>query len=252
MRDGAKRARRPSGGPYGSRASTCLASTTIRTLMAIGLGLVVLVPSAATAISAKSIGSKLLPGSLLTSGSWLESPNGMYRLVMQRDGNLVLYGKGVVVWASDTAYHPGAAAVMQRDGNLVVYQGHNSIWSSGTDRPGDSGSALVLENDGNVVIYSAAHKLKGTNTSIRPLSWRSSVSSDIIGRCLYPLTLCCIGLLRALGLLQSCQRSEHDKDVELTVLREVRVLERQLHAGLRYRCSLGFGSCRCQGITSPR
>jgi hypothetical protein len=97
-----------------------------------------------------------------------------------------------------------------------------------------------------------ALEVKGTNTSIRPLSWRSSVSSDIIGRCLHPLTLCCIGLLRVFGLLQSRQRSEHDKDVELMVLREVRVLERQLHAHLRYRRSLGFGSCRCHAITSPR
>jgi hypothetical protein len=36
------------------------------------------------------------------------------------------------------------------------------------------------------------------------------------------------------------------------VLREVRVLERQHHARLRYRRSLGFGSCRCHGITSRR
>jgi hypothetical protein len=52
--------------------------------------------------------------------------------------------------------------------------------------------------------------------------------------------------------LQSCQGSEHDKHVELTVLREVRVLERQLHARLHYRRSRGFGSCCCHGITSPR
>jgi hypothetical protein len=145
--------------------------------MAIGLGLVVLVPSAA---SAKSIGSKLSPGSSLTSGSWLESPNGMYRLVMQRDGNLVLYGKGVAVWASDTAYHAGAAAIMQRDGNFVVYESHHSIWSSGTDRPGDGGSALVLENGGDIVIYSAAHKALWRTATLPPPSPLKPFSSPAV------------------------------------------------------------------------
>ena len=109
---------------------------------------------------------------------------------------------------------------------------------------GDEGPGRMIGDTEDVV--------KGTNTWIGPLSWRSSVSSDIIGRCLDPLALCCVGLVRVLGFLQSRQRSEHDKDVELTVLRAVRVLERQPHACLRYRRSLGFGSCRCHGITFPR
>jgi len=82
-------------------------------LTVIGLGLVALAPSAAMATGKKSIGSRLLPRSSLSGGSWLESPNGTYNLVMQRDGNLVLYGKSVVVWASDTSSHAGATAVMQ-------------------------------------------------------------------------------------------------------------------------------------------
>ena len=131
----------------------------IRILVVIGLGLGVIASSAAGATSKQSVGSRLLPGRSLTRGSWLVSLNGIYTLVMQRDGNLVLHAKGVVVWTSDTSSHPGAMALMRRNGDLVITQGRHLLWSSGTDGLGDAGSALVLENDGNLVVYSRAHKL---------------------------------------------------------------------------------------------
>lgn len=54
-------------------------------------------------------------------------------LVMQGDGNLVLYGAGYIpVWASGTSGNPGAILVMQSDGNLVIYQGSTPIWFTGT------------------------------------------------------------------------------------------------------------------------
>ena len=45
-----------------------------------------------------------------------------------------------------------------------------------------------------------------------------------------------LGLCRVLSLVASSRRCEADKDVELVVLRhQVRVLERQVHARVRYR-----------------
>ena len=45
-----------------------------------------------------------------------------------------------------------------------------------------------------------------------------------------------IGLCRILGLVVSSRRTESDKDIEIMVLRhQVRVLERQLHARVRFR-----------------
>jgi hypothetical protein len=45
-----------------------------------------------------------------------------------------------------------------------------------------------------------------------------------------------IGLCRIFGLVLSGRQSESDKNVEIMVLRhQVRVLERQLHARVRYR-----------------
>ncbi len=80
-------------------------------------------------------------------------------LVMQRDGNLVMYRKrdGAPIWASRTAGNPGAYAVMQGDGNFVVYRKGggpgtgDALWSSGTW--GNSGACAVMQDDGNLVVY---------------------------------------------------------------------------------------------------
>jgi hypothetical protein len=94
-------------------------------------------------------------GTKLTGGWWTQ---GTYtRLVMQRDGNLVIYRNrdGAALWASNTSGHAGAYAVMQSDGNLVIYSSTNAVlWSSKTY--GHSGAYAVMQNDGNFVIYAKA------------------------------------------------------------------------------------------------
>lgn len=59
------------------------------------------------------------------------------QLVMQWDGNLVLYNGGQAIWASHTNRgwrQNGYECRMQEDGNLVVYDRDSwqAIWSSGT------------------------------------------------------------------------------------------------------------------------
>ncbi|WP_181009878.1 MIR domain-containing protein [Ornithinimicrobium sufpigmenti] len=99
---------------------------------------------------------RLEPGQSLTQDQQLTSPNGRTSLVMQGDGNLVLYESvppgRVAVWASATDGRSGARVVMQGDGNLVVIDaGNTPRWDSGTW--GNPGSALVLQDDGNLVVY---------------------------------------------------------------------------------------------------
>jgi hypothetical protein len=52
----------------------------------------------------------------------IRSQDGRFVLVLQGDGNLVLYGpQGQPLWASNTAGHSDVwDAVMQGDGNFVV------------------------------------------------------------------------------------------------------------------------------------
>src|ERR1017187_2275340 len=117
--------------------------------------------------SRSSHAPELMAGTQLKGGSWLASSNGHYRLTMQGDGNVVLYGEGRPLWASDTAGHPGAFLAMQGDGNLVVYEGNRPIWTSGTDRGGNAPYYLNLQDNGNATIYSPARKpLWATNTAV--------------------------------------------------------------------------------------
>jgi Beta-galactosidase len=91
----------------------------------------------------------------LTSNQSLTSCNGDYTLIMQGDGNLVLYQNGTALWASNTSGSAADEAIMQGDGNFVLYTSSGSpVWSSGT--AGNDGAYLVVQNDGNVVIYSAS------------------------------------------------------------------------------------------------
>jgi hypothetical protein len=102
-------------------------------------------------------GSTLAAGGTLTEGDYLESDGGEYKLIMQGDGNLVLYHEGKALWSSETGGNPGSYAVMQGEGNLVVYDGSTATWNSSTW--GFSGAYLVLQNEGNLVVYQDGHPL---------------------------------------------------------------------------------------------
>jgi hypothetical protein len=78
------------------------------------------------------------------------SQDGRYRLTVQQDGNLVLYGPTGAVWATGTG-GSNARLVMQHDGNLVLYNGGGGVmWC--TNRYG-SNARLVVQNDSNLVVY---------------------------------------------------------------------------------------------------
>jgi hypothetical protein len=96
-------------------------------------------------------------GHVLLPGQALYTPDRKFRLIMQHDGNLVLYSPNRATWASNTGGTPRGAglAVFQRDGNFVVYdKTGRAVWAS--NRGGQGGSALVLQPDGNLVSYSSA------------------------------------------------------------------------------------------------
>ena len=109
------------------------------------------------ASSSNSGGScgELTANQQLTANQSLASCNGGYTLIMQGDGNLVLYQGGTALWASNTAGSAADEAIMQGDGNLVLYTSSGTpVWASNT--AGNAGAYLEVQNDGNVVIYSAS------------------------------------------------------------------------------------------------
>jgi len=106
--------------------------------------------------------SALYAGERLNNGETLISENGLFKLGLQGDGNLVLYRLMAAdhrdLWATNTNGRDVARANMQRDGNLVLRgPDSNAVWASGTD--GNPGAFLQLQDDGNVVIYSSDHEV---------------------------------------------------------------------------------------------
>ncbi len=96
--------------------------------------------------------SALSAGSKLNDGQELLAANGMYRLNMQSDGNLVIYSPHQSIWSSGT--QGGKFVVMQQDGNLVIYSGQKALWASQTNSRVPC--TLVMQSDGNLVIYNAS------------------------------------------------------------------------------------------------
>jgi hypothetical protein len=97
---------------------------------------------------------QLLADQRLNISDELMSNNGRVRLVMQADGNLVLYrtDDGYPLWASNTWQKPVTYAIMQGDGNLVAYSAAGQpFWASNTD--GHPGAYVILQDDGNLVVY---------------------------------------------------------------------------------------------------
>jgi GH25 family lysozyme M1 (1,4-beta-N-acetylmuramidase) len=104
-------------------------------------------------------------GQALQQGESLGSCDGTHMLVMQTDGNLVLYHSGKALWESNTSGTTAYTAEMQSDGNFVLYDAeHAPLWSSGTQ--GNGGAHLAMQDDGNLVVYASGGRAlwaSGTN-----------------------------------------------------------------------------------------
>lgn len=95
----------------------------------------------------------LFTGRVMTPNAAITSCDGRYSLVMQADGNLVLYrvGESRARWSSGTGGRGSSNAALQSDGNFVIYAGSTATWASNTS--GRAVAAVFVQNDGNVVMY---------------------------------------------------------------------------------------------------
>jgi hypothetical protein len=106
------------------------------------------------------------PNTTLARGQGRHSCDGRFFFVHQTDGNVVLYQGGTPLWSTGTHGRSTGNLVMQGDGNLVLYTpGGAAVWSSGTH--GHPGAWLGVQGDGNVVVYSGTRPLWATNTCCR-------------------------------------------------------------------------------------
>ncbi|KAI8913492.1 hypothetical protein EDD86DRAFT_223489 [Gorgonomyces haynaldii] len=94
------------------------------------------------------------------------SPNKQFRLLVQGDGNVVLYNAhGQPLWATGTHGKPGPFEFfMQLDGNLVLYGAGQPLWASNTFNKGQPPYHLQIQDDGNLVVYGGTGPLWASNT----------------------------------------------------------------------------------------
>lgn len=99
-------------------------------------------------------------GHSMVNGQYRTSRNGLFRLTIQRDGNVILFRKlgsrWAAIWATDTGGFGAVRLSMQKDGNLVLRKGSKPIWASNT--AGSGHGWLAVQDDSNLVVYSGAKK----------------------------------------------------------------------------------------------
>ncbi len=130
--------------------------------------------------------SILGPGQRLRINEQLVSGNGRYFLLMQSDGNLVLYRteNHHALWATNTRGRDVMHASMQTDGNFVLYNfAGRAVWASNT--AGRRNSYLIMQNDGNLVIYQPDVPVWASGThqpAVAASLAEAKVKSDVDGK----------------------------------------------------------------------
>ena len=112
---------------------------------------------------------ELQNGQRLVCGQDLISENMKYKLIVQPDGNLVLYkipndaigtpgplDSAHAIWSSQT-WQKGTgpySLVMQHDNHLCLYDRHGTCtWASKTHGKGSGKAMAMMQEDGNFVMY---------------------------------------------------------------------------------------------------
>lgn len=123
----------------------------------------------------------LHPGEVLDNGKSLRSADGRFWLVMQPDGNLVVYcytaqSTRIPLWDSDTVGSGGGSRelLMHEQGYIQLtgtgwYRPIRAFFPAGSIRPGGTpGSRLVMQDDGNLVIYAPDNQPTWASDTVQP------------------------------------------------------------------------------------
>ena len=97
---------------------------------------------------------RIAAGERLDKEKKIVKPGGT--LIMQSNGNLVLYAGGQPKWQTYTAGKTVTHAIMQSDGNFVLYNNTSPVWSSESWNLGAGGGYFEIDlNLFKVAIYKA-------------------------------------------------------------------------------------------------
>lgn len=108
--------------------------------------------------------NSLSVGRQMDIGDYLASANGSFRFYLQTDSNLVLrdWSTRDSLWSSGTHGQSGSHLILQNDGNLVLYATSGAaLWASDTVNSG--ADRLVLNNDGSLALYAGSAAVWSVN-----------------------------------------------------------------------------------------
>lgn len=128
-----------------------------------------------------SLGDVLRPGTPMRAGTYLASPNGVYRFTVQGDGNVVLSKSGVPVRSTRTTGTRAPVLLLQEDGTLAVYSTSDKpVWKAGTT--GYAVAALTLDNRGNLSLVEVDGLAGWTGKKLAAFSDPSAPTANVPGR----------------------------------------------------------------------
>ncbi|EFJ21215.1 hypothetical protein SELMODRAFT_107588 [Selaginella moellendorffii] len=85
-------------------------------------------------------------------GNTIISPNGIFKLIMQKDCNLVFYEVHVVLWVADTNGRGEGCYLSLRSSGLYIFSSVKEVWRFALKNR-HSKLVLMAEDDGNVYLY---------------------------------------------------------------------------------------------------
>lgn len=124
-------------------------------------------------------------GKMLKEGGFLMSPDSQSVVAVGRNGNLNLYSNFKPIWTASSAGAKNTKLLMQPDGNLVLYDANNKpLWNTVTS--GNPGAWLAIQTDGNLVVYSQNSVPLWASYTIHTPSHLSYINTTLPNGLMYP------------------------------------------------------------------
>ena len=92
--------------------------------------------------------------SILKTGDYLHSKNGILKLHLNSNGNLVLHCKDTQIWSTNTSNSSVESLYFDKNSTLSLRKkGNISVWEAEFTRKDSEPEEFILQDDGNIVAY---------------------------------------------------------------------------------------------------
>ena len=119
-----------------------------------------LVVSRSTSVLENSKNNTRTFNSIWKTGDYLHSKNGIFKLHLNSNGNLVLHCKDKQIWSTNTSNSSIEYLYFGKNSTLSLRKKENiSTWEAEFTRKDSKTEELILQDDGNVVVYNKCDEI---------------------------------------------------------------------------------------------